>query len=76
MSLDMKQIYEEKLEEVRETIKALNRLMQSEKDDVILQAVGLYLDLVDLELALVYALDEAAESQEKNPLVRRLRLDK
>ena len=74
MSTDMAETYEEKLKEVREATKALNKLMQSEDDDVILRAVDLYLQLCELELALIHAIDEASGSRSENPLVRRLRL--
>jgi len=77
MNPETTEIYEDKLKEVREAIRALNTLMKSDDDDVILQAVDLFIQLSELELALVHALSEEPESQveeDRNPLVRRLRL--
>jgi len=74
MNPETTKIYEEKLKEVREAIRALNTLMKSDDDDVILQAVDLYIQLCELELALIHTINEASESQADNPLVRRLRL--
>ena len=77
MKPEMKEVYEDKLKEVREAIRALNTLMKSDDDGVILQAVDLFIQLSELELALVHALREEPENQadkERNPLVRRLRL--
>lgn len=78
MSLDMKEVYEEKLKEVREAVKATKKLMESEDDGVRLKAVGLFIQLSDLELALVHVLsgEPGSDEEERNPLVRRLRLDK
>ena len=77
MNPETTEIYEDKLKEVREAIRALNTLMKSDDDDVILQAVDLFIQLSELELALVHAMSEEPETQaeeERNPLVRRLRL--
>jgi len=74
MNAETTEIYEETLKEVREATRTLNKLMQSEDDDVILRAVDLYLQLCELELALIHAIDEASGSRSENPLVRRLRL--
>jgi len=74
MNPETTKIYEEKLKEVREATRALNKLMKSDDDDVILQAVDLYIQLCELELALIHIINEASESQADNPLVRRLRL--
>ena len=74
MNPETTKIYEEKLKEVREATRALNKLMKSDDDDVILQAVDLYIQLCELELALIHTINEASESQADNPLVRRLRL--
>jgi len=73
MNAESTEVYEEKLKEVREATKALNKLMQSEDDDIVLRAVDLYLQLCELELALIHAIDESGGSSD-NPLVRRLRL--
>jgi len=74
MNPEPTEIYEEKLKDVREAVKAANTLMKSDDDNVRLQAINLFIQLSELELALVQALSEKPESQANNPLVRRLRL--
>jgi len=74
MNPETTEIYEEKLKDVREAVKAANTLMKSDDDDVRIQAIDLFIQLSELELALVQALSEKPESQADNPLVRRLRL--
>jgi len=69
--------YNEKLREVRAVIEKTKKLMASEKEETQLKAIDLFLQLSELELALVHAMSEEPESQteeERNPLVRRLRL--
>ena len=70
------EIYEEKLKDVREAVKDANTLMKSDDDNVRIQAIDLFIQLSELELALLHALREEPETQaeERNPLVRRLRL--
>ena len=77
MNPETTKIYEEKLKDVREAVKAANTLMKSNDDKIRLQAIDLFIQLSELELALVQAMSEEPESQgeeERNPLVRRLRL--
>ena len=77
MNPETTEIYEDKLKDVREAVKAANTLMKSDDDNVRIQAIDLFIQLSELELALLHALREEPESQsdeERNPLVRRLRL--
>jgi len=77
MNPETTEIYEEKLKDVREAVKAANTLMKSDDDNVRIQAIDLFIQLSELELALVHALREDPENQadeERNPLVRRIRL--
>ena len=73
MSAEITEVYEEKLKDVREAVKATKTLMNSDNDDVRLQAIDLFIQLSEIELALVHTLNEEPD-QEDNPLVRRLRL--
>ena len=70
--------YKEKLRDVREAVKIAKMLMKSaEEENVRLQAIDLFIQLSELELALVQALSEEPEittREEKNPLARRARL--
>ena len=70
--------YNEKLREVRAVIENTKKLMASEKEETQLKAIDLFLQLSELEFALVHALSDEPETQaeERNPLVRRLRLDR
>ena len=74
MNPETTEIYEEKLKDVREAVKAANTLMKSDDDDVRIQAIDLFIQLSELELALLHAMSEESDSQADNPLVRRLRL--
>jgi len=77
MNPEMTKIYEDKLEDVREVVKAAKTLIESEDDNIRLEAIDLFIQLSELELALVQFLSEEPESQsdeERNPLVRRIRL--
>jgi len=69
--------YRSKLEDVRETVKAAKMLMRSEEEYVRLQAIDLFIQLSELELALVEALKETPDTtrDERNPLARKARLD-
>lgn len=73
MNPEMTEIYEKKLKDVREAVKATKTLMNSDNDDIRLQAIDLFIQLSEIELALVHTLREDPE-EEGNPLVRRLRL--
>jgi negative regulator of replication initiation len=69
--------YKEKLREVRAVIEKTKKLMASEKEENQLKAIDRFLQLSELELALVQTLSEEPEittREEKNPLVRRTRL--
>jgi len=73
--------YKEKLWEVRAVIEKTKKLMVSEKEETQLKAIDRFLQLSELELALVQALSEEPETrvrieEERNPLVRRIRLDR
>ena len=74
MNPETTKIYEEKLKDVREVVKAAKTLIESEDDNIRLEAIDLFIQLSELELALVQFLSEEPESQADNPLVRRLRL--
>jgi hypothetical protein len=76
MNPETTEIYEDKLEDVREVVMAAKTLIESEDDNIRLEAIDLFIQLSELELALVHALSEEPETQaeERNPLVRRLRL--
>ena len=73
---EMEKTYREKLKDVREAVKATKTLMKSDDGNIRLEAIDLFIQLCELELALVHALREEPETQaeERNPLVRRLRL--
>jgi len=76
MNPEMTKIYEDKLNDVREVVKATKTLIESEDYNIRLEAIDLFIQLSELELALVQFLSEEPESQadeERNPLVRRLR---
>jgi len=69
--------YKKKLREVRAVIEKTKKLMASEKEETQLKAIDRFLQLSELELALVQTLSEEPEittREEKNPLVRRTRL--
>jgi archaeosine-15-forming tRNA-guanine transglycosylase len=73
--------YKEKLRKVRAVIEKTKKLMASEKEEIQLKAIDLFLQLSELELALVQALSEEPETrvrieEERNPLARRARLDR
>ena len=73
--------YKEKLWEVRAVIEKTKKLMVSEKEETQLKAIDRFLQLSELELALVQALSEEPETrvrieEERNPLFRRIRLDR
>jgi len=79
MKPETTEVYEEKLKDVREVVKAAKTLIESDDDDVRLEAIDLFIQLSELELALVHVLSGEPGSEgedERNPLVRRLRLDK
>lgn len=77
MKPETREVYEGNLKDVREAVKTVNTLMESDDDNVRLKAVDLFVRLSELELALVHALSgEPDQAGERNPLVRRLRLDK
>ena len=69
--------YRSKLEEVRDTVKAAKMLMRSEEEHVRLQAIDLFIQLSELELALIEALKETTNTtrDDRNPLARKARLD-
>jgi len=74
-----KKVYWEKLKDVREAVKAAKRLMKSEEGHIRIQAIDLFLQLSELEIALVAALRAKPETQareERNPLARRAKLDR
>ena len=69
--------YRGKLKDVRDAVKAAKMLMRSEEESVRLQAIDLFIQLSELELALVQALSEEPETRtrdDRNPLARRTRL--
>jgi hypothetical protein len=71
--------YREKLKDVRGIVKAAKVLMRSEEESVRLQAIDIFIQLSEFELALVQALSEEPETrarveEDRNPLVRRARL--
>jgi len=76
MNPETTKIYEEKLKDVREVVKAAKTLIESDNENVRLKAVDLFIQLSELELVLVQVMSEEPETQgeERNPLVRRLRL--
>jgi len=78
MKPETREVYEGKLKDVREAVKAAKKLMESEDENVRLRAIDLLIQLSDLELALVHVLcgEPVSEEEERNPLVRRLKLDK
>lgn len=51
------------------------KLMESESEEVSVFALDAYTKLAEIELTLLTALGFKARSEERNPLVRRLRLD-
>ena len=74
---EMEKTYREKLKDVREAVKATKTLMKSDDGNVRLQAIDLFIQLSELELALIHFLSEDSENQAgemRNPLVRRVRL--
>lgn len=73
MNAETSEVYEEKLREVRAVIDKTRKLMESDNEGVRLKAVELFIQLSELELAFIYAIDESGSSSD-NPLVRRLRL--
>ena len=54
----------------------LEKLMESEKEDVRVFALDAFTTTAEIELTLLGALRVKARSEEKNPLARRLRLDR
>jgi len=72
MSAETSEAYEDKLSEVRAVIEKTRKLMASESEETQLKAIDLYLQLSELELAFIYAIESGSSSD--NPLVRRLRL--
>jgi hypothetical protein len=79
MRTEASEAYEDKLREVRAVIEKTRKLMESDSEGVRLKAVELFIQLSDLELALVHVLcgEPGSEGEEeRNPLVRRLRLDR
>jgi hypothetical protein len=78
MNPETSEAYEDKLREVRAIIEKTKNLMESDREGVSLKAVELFIQLSDLELALVHVLcgePGSEDEEERNPLVRRLRLD-
>jgi len=73
MSAEASDAFEDKLREVRAVIEKTRRLMASESEETQLKAIDLYLQLSELELAFIYAIEESGRDSD-NPLVRRLRL--
>lgn len=68
-------VYRELLEETKETIKTVRKLMMSEDEDVQAFAVDAFLQLINLAAVLAEALEESLE-RIRNPLSRRVRLDR
>jgi len=79
MSEKPETVYRQKLKEVRGAIKTVKKLMESEREEISLKATDLFIQLSDLELALLEVLKgepRKPEADERNPLVRRTRIDR
>ena len=73
----LEKAYRKKLKDVRDAVKAVKILMRSEEEQVRLQAIDPFIQLSELELALVQTLSDKSETmarKERNPLVRRARI--
>ena len=68
--------YREKLKDVRDAIKATKRLMKSKEKHIRLRAIDLFIQLSEMEIALVEYLKGGSEPvrDERNPLARRASL--
>ena len=73
--MDEREAAEELLADVRETIRTVRRLMESENEDVQVFAVDAFVALAEMEMKLLEALGAESNSEERNPLARRARLD-
>ena len=77
---NVKATYRKKLREVQKAIKICWGLTKSESEEITVRAIGLFLDLSEMEIALTEALKEETREPEpredRNPLVRRSRLDR
>ena len=74
MSDDM-EAAKELLRAVRQAIKATQKMMASENEDVRVFAVNATIKLGDMAIVLIDALREGRREQEPNPLARRARVD-
>jgi hypothetical protein len=74
----VKETYRRKLRAVQKAIKICWSLTKSESEEIIARAIGLFLDLSEMEIALTEALKEEPREPEtrddRNPLARRSRL--
>jgi len=68
-------VYRELLVEARATIETVLKLMKSEDEEVRIFAVDAFMKLSNLVAALAEFLGEPAE-RERNPLARRMRLER
>jgi len=75
MSESTKASYRGKLKDIRAMVKACMNLAMSENEEIRVRAIGLFIDLSEMEIALTEALreDSRHEAQEVNPLARRVR---
>jgi len=73
---DIRVIIRELLADVRATIKTVRKLMKSEDQDVQVFAIDVFTKLAEMEMTLLDALGGEKQTEERNPLARRLRLDR
>jgi hypothetical protein len=70
------ELYRELLEETRESIEVVKKLMKSDNEDIRLEAVRQFMSLTDIAVGLADMIGEKPEPKrrdDKNPLARRTR---
>ena len=73
------ELYKELLQETRESIEVVKKLMKSDNEDVRLDAVRQFMSLTDMAVGLADMIGEKPEPKmrdDKNPLARRARIDR
>ena len=71
---DPKELSRELLEETRESIDVVKKLMKSDNEDIRLEAVRQFMSLTDMAVGLAEMIEEKPEPKrrdDKNPLARR-----
>jgi len=71
-----RKIAEALLKSVQTAIKSSVKLMGSESEDVKVFAIDVFTKLAEMEMTLLDALGGEKQTEERNPLARRLRLDR